>query len=375
MPLISSPAGSPALSKLLSSSNLGVTASLVALIYLGYRRWVALKLAKFAAARKIHIKRDIMIPVLDTKRKAAIARGQAIDHTGCVIEEEDPTFTLDGTIFFSVEGTLPRAMLRKQLSRVAHWSDAALQLVQECYGAIPAAPPVDLALTDFMLNECNFKMEHADGSFMDHVSFCHDYCAAHYKGPSPRVLLLHSILGVGTNLFPMDISKLPQLAKLVTKEELRHIETFPSMLRLLIDGELIKELRASRGQLERLDKITLRRVIDNKEFEIDAETFWTHLNYHMVHFLDFLPVADWPSRTTDPFFQFFLDLRSFLMSAGQLRVTVELGSTCGDAPSQEALLGAACSPIGVIKKAMAKRMGRKYSAKIGHSLEYSLHWR
>jgi len=336
--LISSPAGSPALSKLLSSSNLGVKASLVVLIYLGYRRWVALKLAKLAAARKIHIKRDIMVPVLDTKRKAAIARGQAIDHTGCVIEEEDPTFTLDGTIFFSVEGTVPRAILRKQLSRVPHWSDAALQLVQQAYSAIPDAPPVDKALTDFMLNECNFKLEHADGSFMDHVSFCHDYCATHYK-------------------------------------EMRHIEAFPSMLRLLIGGGLLQELRASRGQLERLDKITMRRVIDNKEIEIDAETFWTQLNYHIVHFLDFLPVADWPSRTSEPAFQLFLDLRSFLTSAGQLRATVELGSACGDAPSQEALLGAARSPIGRIKKALSAKMGRKYSAKIGHSLEYSLHWR
>ena len=62
------------------------------------------------------------------------------------------------------------------------------------------------------------------GSFMDHLTFCRDYCAAHYPGVSstPYVhresvaalehfltaacdyrLFIHSIMGVGTNIFPM----------------------------------------------------------------------------------------------------------------------------------------------------------------------------
>ena len=53
---------------------------------------------------------------------------------------------------------------------------------------------------------CQVKAEHADGSFMDHLLFCHDYCAVHFKGHSPRVLLLHSILGVGTNIFPIKVA-------------------------------------------------------------------------------------------------------------------------------------------------------------------------
>ena len=45
------------------------------------------------------------------------------------------------------------------------------------------------------------------GSFLDHLQFCFEYGSIHYKQHSPRVLYLHSIMGVGTNLFPMPMSK------------------------------------------------------------------------------------------------------------------------------------------------------------------------
>lgn len=64
---------------------------------------------------------------------------------------------------------------------------------------------------------------------MDHLHFCRDYSAAHYKGHSPTPLLLHSICGVATNLFPMEPAKLPQLAKLLTPDELTHVTAFPSV--------------------------------------------------------------------------------------------------------------------------------------------------
>ena len=38
-----------------------------------------------------------------------------------------------------------------------------------------------------MEHECDFKCEHADGSFMDHLYFCVDYCRLHYSKQSPRV--------------------------------------------------------------------------------------------------------------------------------------------------------------------------------------------
>ena len=67
------------------------------------------------------------------------------------------------------------------------------------------------SLFHFMFTECDFSIEHADGSFLDHLHFCHDYTAVHFSSASPRVMLLHSIMGVGTNCFPMGIEKLPTL--------------------------------------------------------------------------------------------------------------------------------------------------------------------
>jgi hypothetical protein len=64
--------------------------------------------------------------------------------------------------------------------------------------------------------------------------------AVHYPGHSPNVLFLHSICGVATNLFPMDPSKLPVLAAILSPEELTQIQAFPSMLRLLYDLHLLK---------------------------------------------------------------------------------------------------------------------------------------
>lgn len=79
-----------------------------------------------------------------------------------------------------------------------------------------------------MKDECNFKCEHADGSFLDHLQFCYEYGAVHYAAHSPRVLLLHSIMGVATNIFPMGTELVPRLKTMVTPSEYTHIEAFPS---------------------------------------------------------------------------------------------------------------------------------------------------
>ena len=53
------------------------------------------------------------------------------------------------------------------------------------------------------------------GSFLDHLQFCYEYSAAYFKQHSPRVLFLHSILGVGTNIFPMKQEDESTLASMV----------------------------------------------------------------------------------------------------------------------------------------------------------------
>jgi len=151
-----------------------------------------------------------------------------------------------------------------------------------------------------------------------------------------------------------------------------HIEVFPSILRLILGTNFLNELRSLESPRS-LKTVSMRRVIDNKPVELDADTFWTHLNYQLIHFMDFLPVADWPQRTSEPIFIHFLELRDFLRTAGKLQATVNLGSAAGDVPSQEALLQRAHqSPVANVKKELMARGIKKYSAAIHHDLVYSL---
>ena len=88
----------------------------------------------------------------------------------------------------------------------------------------------------FLVTECDFNVEHADGSFLDHLYFCFEYSVQHYPRHSPLVMLLHSILGTGTNTFAMTADKIPQLRPLMTPWEWTQVEAFPSVLRLLYAG-------------------------------------------------------------------------------------------------------------------------------------------
>jgi hypothetical protein len=51
-------------------------------------------------------------------------------------------------------------------------------------------------------------------------------------------MLLHSILGTGTNTFAMPAEKIPELRELMTPSEWAQTEAFPSVLRLLYAGPL-----------------------------------------------------------------------------------------------------------------------------------------
>merc|ERR1711924_549530 len=107
-------------------------------------------------------------------------------------------------------------------------------------------------------------LEHADGSFFEHLMFCRDYCIRHYPSQSPTPLFIHSILGTGANFFPMRKEKIPQLAALLTPSDMLHIEVFPAMLRLLACG-LVDSLRDGyhAGRLPSLKSVTFHRLIDN----------------------------------------------------------------------------------------------------------------
>ena len=225
-------------------------------------------------------------------------------------------------------------------------------------------------------------MEHADGSFLDHLYFCQDYAALHYKAAatSPRVMLLHSIMGVGTNCFPMTLEKVPTLRALVSPEDFVQIEAFPSILRLLVHGPLLAELVAcDTATLGRLKTIRFRRLLGNEPVAFTAEQLWEQLNYQLVHAIDFLPVASWKRTCGTYFFHIFVELHELLTRLGQLKANVGWD----DAWKQPLEAGALpptwrhylieLLPTRLVLKLASKSMA-KYSAEVGHSLDYSIEW-
>eukprot|EP00928_Gymnodinium_smaydae_P057733 TRINITY_DN40957_c0_g1_i1.p1 TRINITY_DN40957_c0_g1~~TRINITY_DN40957_c0_g1_i1.p1 ORF type:complete len:340 (+),score=58.36 TRINITY_DN40957_c0_g1_i1:195-1214(+) len=299
---------------------------------------------------------------LDTRRKAAIATGAVVDHGDNVIMVKSAKADLDGTIFQNVKGAFPRKMITRTFARTPYWNECAIDRITTSYSAVERPIPIDKPIYDFMLTECDFAMEHADGSFMDHLKFCHDYCAHHFKGQSPRVLLLHSIMGVGFNYFPMKVEKIPKLQALVSPQEMKHIESFPSILRLLLTFDLLKELESKVDSLDNLRSIKFHRVLDNKDLQLDAEEFWVHLNYQLIRFIDFLPPTDWNSQASFSIFQIFLRLRALLSRAGKLKVNI------------------AVEPVPIkgfkatLKRFFSNRAMRRFSKEIGHDLDYEIDW-
>ncbi|KAI9028770.1 hypothetical protein DFJ74DRAFT_500606 [Hyaloraphidium curvatum] len=356
-----------------------------------------------ASADSIAALSDASIPfgILDVRRKAQLALGKAMDHGGDVRAAPQEGFDLDKTIFFSVESLPARVALKHRLGVELFWSDRAAEQVQRALDAADAAggcptcfrgeakvpgeaklPGIvlrpDQNVIDFMRDRCDFRMEHADGGFLDHLRFCFEYSQRHFRGPSPRVLLLHSIMGVGTNFFPMTVDKVPELKGLLTEDEYRHIEAFPSVLRLVNTKKLLEELQSRAADAGRLRSVRMHRVIDNAEITLTGEELWTHLNYQLVHLLDFLPAANWASQWDDNFLSAFADLLALLRTSGQLRAHVDADLTQAQAgpdgrPLSLAKVLDALVP-GQVRRRLAVRQQARFSELIGHSLAYELEW-
>ena len=171
------------------------------------------------------------------QRKRAIALGRPSDAAGECDVVADPRFDIDKTIFGTLTSPVKRWVQSAKLNHVETWHAEPLASIESAFAAVsvPRSVSDDAPLFRFMAEECDFSLEHADGSFMDHLHFCADYSALHFSDSthpasrpmscerrlftalareqdhSPRVLLLHSILGVGTNCFPMGAEKLPAL--------------------------------------------------------------------------------------------------------------------------------------------------------------------
>ena len=320
-----------------------------------------------------------------TQRKAAIAWGKCTDHQGQVTVSPIPNFNLDKTIFTTLEGTLPRMVIEAKIAKSVSWNDARAQEIEQAYQEVRNQhniPDVRTELVDFMVHECDFNMEHADGSFLDHLLFCHDYAALYFPEQSPTIQLLHSILGTATNTFAMKAQKIPSLYALLSEEEKTHVEAFPSMLRLITSLTLLEELSQNMQRLDELESIRFHRVIDNEPCTMSAEDLWNQLNHQLIHFVDFLPAANWAHHSSDPVLQSFERLSTFLDQADKRRAKVDIVFPAPKGPlskpTNEVLsFGGKVSSFipSSIKKKLAAKSVRKFSKKINHSLDYTLTWK
>jgi hypothetical protein len=320
-------------------------------------------------------------PEPNHQRKAAIAHGGAVEHTGEVAVLPIPDFDLGRTIFQTLEGKAARYVIQKRIAKDVRWFAEAAERVQAAYEALSATgplPEVKPALLEFLVAECNFDVEHADGSFLDHLYFCFEYGARHYPERSPLVLLLHSILGTGTNTFAMDRAKIPALRELVSPFEWTHIEAFPSVLRLLYSGELRRELRDNLGRAGSLRELRLQRVIDNAPITLGGEDFWIALNYQLIHLVDFMPAANWAMHQNDTSYIVLRDLFDLLVRSGKLEARVRYEPPRANAASVGEPLGiggwlTTKVPVPLSEK-MASTSVKRFSQRLGHDLSYRLVW-
>ena len=322
------------------------------------------------------------VPELTIQRKAAIAHAAARDYTGSVRVEPIEDFDLDRTIFNTLEGSIPRAVMKARIAKEPRWRDSAARAIDTEYEQARsgrALPEVDPLLMRFLKEDCDFDVEHADGSFLDHLYFCFEYSTYHFPTQSPLVLLLHSILGTGTNTFAMPADKIPTLQPLMSELEWAHVEAFPSLLRLLYGVRLRQELRRNLHRLDELDGVHFYRVIDNEPLAMSAEDLWVQLNYQLIHLVDFLPVSNWTVHDNDTAFIIFRDLYDLLERAGELDAELDYDPPRGPRKLEDERMtipGWLATWIPVpISEVMAAKSVRKFSERIGHSMDYELLWR
>jgi len=317
---------------------------------------------------------------LDVRRKAQIGKGGPTDHHGEVVLAKYDV-DLNKTIFVTISGFLARSVVSSRLGVLPHWPDPVVHRYEELYDKIPKAPSHDQAIVEFLLNDADLSVEHADGSFMDHLQWGYEYSHAHFKDVSPRILLLHSVMGVGTNYFPIKEDQIPKFQSLLTEDEFKHVEAFPSILRLLGAGPLMDELLAcDQARLDNIAGISFSRVMGNKALSLNKDEFWTHLNIHMIHTLDFLPAEDWTREVGDNFLFQIRHLHAILTRADKLKCKLDMNlkPAFPNSTTQGRQTGISlgtiirdCVPSGVQIK-LARNQITKFSQAINHSLDYEL---
>ncbi len=176
---------------------------------------------------------------------------------------------------------------------------------------------------------------------------------------------------------------LPEIDEaLMSEVEWQHTQAFPSILRLLYGQALREELRNNLNRTDELESVRFHRVIDNEEIVMSGEEFWVHLNYHLIHLIDFLPVANWSVQVNDTSFILFRSLLDIFEQNGRLEVQLHyqpaskrkslLPGGTGEDQSLPAWL-TTLIPVGTSER-MAASSIKRFSDRIGHSLSYEMQW-
>jgi len=166
---------------------------------------------------------------------------------------------------------------------------------------------------------------------------------------------------------------------MLSEFEFQHVEAFPSILRLLSAGQIVQELINCIDNLHALKKITFHRVLDNEIIFMDADNFWIHLNFQLMHLLDFLPVACWGVNWDEPLMQVFLELFSLLKKADRVQanvldVQIDPEARLDGQPTR--LLDTAVRYVpSRVKRHLASKSIADFSKAIGHSLKYELQFK
>jgi len=318
-------------------------------------------------------------PIHSYQRKAAIVAGGIADYSDKVQVKPIENFDLNRTIFNTLEGNLPRKVIQTRIAKDVVWQEEAARSIDTQYekkSAQKQLPPIDPKLITFMKDECDFDVEHADGSFFDHLFYCYEYSHFYYPQHSALVMLLHSILGTGTNTFAMPKEKIEQLKPLMSDFDWRHVEAFPSVLRLLYGTDLVKVLESDPAKLGSLKQIKFHRVIDNAPITMSGEDFWIQLNYQIIHLTDFIPVSNWPAHSNESSFILFRKLYKFLNDSGKLEAKINYEAPPLFAPVKNEQLPVTGWLLTLMPTALGEWMTaqsvRKFSEKIGHDLKYEL---
>eukprot|EP00282_Hemiselmis_andersenii_P037077 CAMPEP_0169440888 /NCGR_PEP_ID=MMETSP1042-20121227/7970_1 /TAXON_ID=464988 /ORGANISM="Hemiselmis andersenii, Strain CCMP1180" /LENGTH=328 /DNA_ID=CAMNT_0009551895 /DNA_START=64 /DNA_END=1046 /DNA_ORIENTATION=+ len=257
---------------------------------------------------------------LDMRRMDLICHRGPADFEGRVTEVTNNELDWNKTIFHTMKNPIVAAMLKERFGKKPLWADSVISDVTKTAASLPGKQyHAPAKIRHFMATECEFKNEHADGGFDDHLDFCAEYAARYFPGCSPNVLFLHSICGVGTNLFPMDFDKLPQLEALLTPNEFLHVQAFPALQRHLFISLLksLREHQAAKGGLGTLRGVTFK-AYHGATLTLEGADFWDQLNYQLIHNLDFLPLQRWSTYVGDPAVRVFVQLHQLLRDEGKL---------------------------------------------------------